>query len=299
MIESDHSWRLPAHMFMVSAWSANCSKPADPMSCVGTNQPRNRTTAQPRPFAWTDLTWLLHAYHVSWGYYLDHGAQSATNPSGVPTIWNPLPGFTDVKQDHQGANIHPLATFMSQASTGTLPALSWIVPNPADSEHPAALVSTGQAYVTRIINAVMRSKDWNSTAIFLSWDDWGGFYDHVVPPAVDALGYGIRVPAIVISPYARRGFIDHHNLSSDSWLRFIEDDFLFGFRLNPAADGRPDSRPVVRENLAGNILRDFNFNQKPRPPLILKPCPATTLVPKPAPGCHNTVKLNARSWGDS
>src|SRR5260370_36892929 len=180
------------------------------MSGVGTDQPHTRTAAHARPFAWTDLTWLLHAYHVSWGYYLDHGAQSATNPQGVPTIWNPLPGFTDVKQDHQGANIQPLSTFMSQASTGTLPALSWIVPNSADSEHPAALVSTGQAYVTRIINAVMRSKDWSSTAIFLSWDDCVGFYDHVVPPAVDALGYAIRGPAIIITPYARHGLIVHH-----------------------------------------------------------------------------------------
>jgi phospholipase C len=297
--ESEHSWSLPSHMSLVSAWAANCSNPAKPLSCVGTDQPRNRTVTQPRPFAWTDLTYLLHAYHVSWGYYLDHGAQSATNPQGVPTIWNPLPGFTDVKQDHQAANIQPLTTFMSQAQHGTLPALSWIVPNAADSEHPAALVSTGQAYVTRIINAVMRSKDWNSTAIFVSWDDWGGFFDHVVPPTVDALGYGIRVPAMVISPYARRGFIDHNNLSSDSWLKFIENDFLYGARLNPATDGRPDSRPVVRENLAGGVLSDFNFNQKPRPPLILKPCPATTLVPTPGPGCNNSVKLNVSSWGDS
>ena len=299
MFESEDSWSLPSHMSMVSAWAANCSSPARPMSCVGTDSPRNRTAARPRPFAWTDLTWLLHAYHVSWGYYLDHGTQSASNRQGVPTIWNPLPGFTDVKQDHQEANVQPLSTFMSQAQNGTLPELSWIVPNAADSEHPAALVSTGQAYVTRIINAVMRSKNWNSTAIFLSWDDWGGFYDNVVPPAVDSLGYGIRVPAIIISPYARRGFIDHHTVSSDSWLKFIENDFLYDARLNPATDGRPDPRPDVRENLAGSILQDFNFNQKPRPPLILKPCPATTLVPAPAPGCASTVKLNVSSWGDS
>jgi phospholipase C len=299
MFESEDSWSLPSHMSMVSAWSANCSNPANPMSCVGNDQPHNRTAANPRPFAWTDLTWLLHASHVSWGYYLDHGAQSATNPQGVPKIWNPLPGFTDVKQDHQESNVQPLSTFMSQATTGNLPQLSWIVPNAADSEHPAALVSTGQAYVTRIINAVMSSPDWNSTAIFLSWDDWGGFYDNVVPPAVDALGYGIRVPAIIISPYARAGFIDHNAVSTDSWLKFIEDDFLLGNRLNPATDGRPDSRPDVRENLAGSILPDFNFNQKPRPPLILAPCPATTLIPAPKPGCGNTVKLNVKSWGDS
>jgi phospholipase C len=296
--ESDDSWSLPAHLFMVSAWSADC-KTANPMSCVGTDQPRDRTAARPRPFAWTDLTWLLHMYHVSWGYYLDGGAQSASNPQGVPKIWNPLPGFTDVKQDGQEANIKTLGDFYSQAKAGTLPALSWMVPNAADSEHPPALISRGQDYVTKIINAVMRSKDWDSTAIFLAWDDWGGFYDQVVPPTKDALGYGMRVPAIVISPYARRGFIDNTVLSSDSYLKFIEDDFLAGARINPETDGRPDSRPDVRDAMADSILRDFNFNQKPRPPLILNPCPATTLTPKPVAGCDGNVALHFSTWGDS
>src|SRR5262249_4888186 len=156
-----------------------------------------------------DLTWLLHMDGVSWGYYLDGGKQSPSNPGGVPSIWNTLPGFSDVKQDGQDGNIQPLGQFLNQASKGTLPAVSWIVPSPADSEHPPALVSRGQAYVTKVINAVMRSKDWGSSAIFLAWDDWGGFYDNVVPPNKDALGYGMRVPGIVISPYARHGFVDH------------------------------------------------------------------------------------------
>jgi phospholipase C len=292
--ESEHTWSLPAHLSMVSAWTANC-KTANPMSCVGTDSPRDRTPARPRPFAWTDLTWLLNRNHVSWGYFLDGGAGSG----GVPTIWNPLPGFGDVHRDGQTANIRPLAGFLSEAAAGTLPAVSWIVPKPADSEHPAALVSRGQAYVTRIINAVMRSKDWKSTAIFLSWDDWGGFYDNVVPPNKDPLGYGFRVPNIVISPYAKRGFVDHAVSSSDSYLKFIEDDFLGGARLNPVTDGRPDSRTVVRENLTDNLLQDFNFNQPARAPLILIPCPPTTLTPKPKPGCNGNVALNFKSWGDS
>jgi phospholipase C len=296
--ETDDSWSLPAHLEMVSAWSADC-KTSNPMSCVGTDQPRDRTAARPRPFAWTDLTWLLHRDHVSWGYYLDHGAQSASNPEGVPKIWNPLPGFTDVKEDGQEANIKTLGDFLTAAKAGTLPALSWMVPDAADSEHPPALISRGQAYTTRIINAVMRSKDWDSSVIFLAWDDWGGFYDQVVPPVKDALGYGIRVPALVISPYARRGFIDSHQLSSDSYLQFIEDDFLAGSRINPETDGRPDSRPDVGENLAGSILGDFNFNQKPRPPLLLKPCPATTLTPTPVAGCDGNVALHFSTWGDS
>jgi len=299
MFESEHSWSLPSHMSMVSAWAANCSNPADPMSCKGTDMPNNRTAANPAPFAWTDLTWLLHKDKVSWGYYLDHGAQGPGHKVGVPAIWNTLPGFTDVKADGQQGNVRPLDTFMSQAKSGTLPAVAWLVPDPADSEHPPALVSTGQAYVTRIINAVMASKDWDSSAIFLASDDWGGFYDNVVPPTADSLGYGIRVPAMVISPFARRGYVDPQTLSSDAYLRFIEDDFLGGARLNPATDGRPDPRPDVRENMTGNLLSDFNFGQKPRPPLILNPCPPTTLVPRPAPGCDGSVALNVSSWGDS
>ncbi len=298
MFESNRSWSLPAHLSLVSAWSANC-RTANPMSCVGTAYPRSRTTANPRPFAWTDLTWLLHEHHVSWACYLDHGTQQGGSGPGVPDDWNPLPGFTDVSQDHQAHYIQDLGAFVRAAAEGTLPAVSWILPEPADSEHPPALVSRGQAYVTRIINAVMRGPDWDSSAIFLTWDDWGGFYDNVVPPRVDPLGYGIRVPALVISPYASRSFIDHQPLSSDSYLRFIEDDFLSGARLNPRTDGRPDRRRVIRDQIAGNILRDFNFDQRPRPPLILDPCPATTLTPAPPPGCDGFIALNVSKWGDS
>ena len=80
-----------------------------------------------------------------------------------------------------------------------------------------------------------------------------------------------HTPAMVISPYAKRGFIDNSQLSSDSYLQFIEDDFLAGSRIDPETDGRPDSRPDVGDNIAGSILGDFNFNQKPRPPLVLTP----------------------------
>jgi len=294
MFESDASWSFTSHLAMVSAWSAKCPDPTNPMSCKSDLLPRDRTTNVPEPFAWTDLTYLLHKDNVSWGYYLDHGEQSTTNPNGVPKIWDVLPGFTDVSQDKQTGNIQTLTDFKAQAKTGTLPAVSWIVPDQEDSEHPSALVSTGQAYVTRIINAVMRSSDWNSSAIFLAWDDWGGFYDNVVPPTADSLGYGIRVPAMVISPYAKSGYIDPQTLSSDAYLKFIEDDFLGGQRLNPANDGRPDSRPDVRESLSllGSLQKDFNFNQAPRPPMILTPCPAnSTLTPTPPAGCRGMVKL--------
>lgn len=108
-------------------------------------------------------------------------------------------------------------------------------------------------------------------------DDWGGFYDHVAPPQVDSLGYGLRVPGLVISPYAKSGYIDHQTLSFDAYLKFIEDDFLHGQRLNPKTDGRPDSRPDVRENapILGNLVNDFDFNQTPRKPLVLPVHPKT------------------------
>jgi phospholipase C len=301
--ESPHSWSLPAHLAMVSAWSAVCNKHHNPMSCKSSDSPVTRSSGDPTPYAWTDLTYLLNKFGVTWGYYLDHGARSAGNPSGVPPIWNVLPGFTDLAQP-PGTGVQPLTNFMTQAQNGNLPSLSWIVPDPKDSEHPPALVSTGQAYVTNIINAVMNSPDWNSTAIFLSWDDWGGFYDHVNPLGVapDSWGYGIRVPSIVISPYANQGQIDSQTLSSDAYLKFIETDFLGGQRLDPATDGRPDSRPDVRENYSGlgDMAADFNFNQTPRPPVILNPCPTTTLVnPAPNATCTNSVPLHFRSWGDS
>ena len=162
--------------------------------------------------------------------------------------------------------------------------MSWITPSGSNSEHPPASVHQGQAYVTAIINAAMESPDWKSTAIFLSWDDWGGFYDNVVPPAVDQNGYGLRVPAIIISPYAKQGFIDHQTLSSDAYLKFIEDDFLGGARLNPKTDGRPDPRPDVREDepVLGNLEQDFNFSQPPRPPVLLPTNPPTDSPTIPA-----------------
>jgi phospholipase C len=127
----------------------------------------------------------------------------------------------------------------------------------------------------------MNSPNWPHSVIFLAWDDWGGFYDHVRPPAVDGLGYGIRVPGLVISPYAKKGYIDHQTLSFDAYLKFIEDDFLGGRRLDPKTDGRPDSRPLVRENAAvlGNLLSDFDFHQPPRVPLLLPVNPTTSLTP--------------------
>jgi len=298
MFQPNASWSFPEHLYLVSEWSAKCSQAADPMSCLtNIDAPGNAMTGgagkingdnqAARNFAWTSLTYLLYTHHVSWKYYVAEGTtpdcenDAATCPAGqqrvgTPDIWNPLPGFTDVRQDGQVSNVQTIDHFYADAKAGNLPAVSWVVPNGAVSEHPPGLVSAGQAYVTTLINSVMSSADWSSTAIFLSWDDWGGFYDHVVPPVVDGAGYGLRVPGLVISPYARRGYVDKQVLSHDAYAKFIEDVFLGGQRLDPKTDGRPDSRPDVRESSSslGDLTADFNFNQAPRPGVLLNPNPA-------------------------
>ena len=285
MFEPNASWSLPQHLFMVSGWSARCSSPGDPMSCTSDIDLQIAKTAS-NDYAWTDLTYLLHKANVSWRYYLAEGTAPDCNDSemecppqpqlaNVPTIWNPLPQFDTVKANGQLGNVVAIEQFYLDVKNGQLPAVSWVVPDGAVSEHPPALVSTGQAYVTGIVNTIMQSPDWSSTAIFLTWDDWGGFYDHVQPPAVDGNGYGLRVPGLVISPYAKKGFIDHQTLSHDAYLKFIEDVFLGAQRLDPATDGRPDSRPTVRERMAalGDLANDFDFTQAPQAPLVLKQKP--------------------------
>jgi phospholipase C len=295
MYEPNASWSLPQHLYQVSEWSAFCTDPNNPFSCTNALQNPNPSDGLAR-YAWTDLTYLLHQFGVTWGYYVFQGTEpDCENDAAMtcapvrqgpttPGIWNPLPSFTDVAQDGQLGNIQSLSNFFAAAKSGTLPAVSWIDPNGKVSEHPTALVSAGQTYVTGLINAIMQSPDWNSTAIFLSWDDWGGFYDHVVPPLADLNGYGLRVPGMVISPYAKAGMIDPQTLSHDAYTKFIEDDFLGGQRLDPATDGRPDPRPDVRENspLLGDLTADFDFTQPPRPPMILPVCPTTDLTPKPS-----------------
>jgi phospholipase C len=302
MFEPNASWSLPQHLFMVSEWSALCTNPLDPFSCTNALQTPNGDALTGGPndgllqYAWTDLTWLLHRYGVSWGYYIFQGSEpdceqdqnmTCSQPplnAHTPGIWNPLPSFTDVAQDQQLGNVQTLTNFFIAARDGTLPAVSWITPNSKVSEHPPALVSAGQTYVTGLVNAIMKSPDWNSTAIFVSWDDWGGFYDHVVPPAIDQNGLGLRLPGLVISPYAKPGFIDHQTLSHDDYNKFIEDAFLGGQRLDPSTDGRPDPRPDVREDVApGDLTGEFDFSRPPRAPVILPVCPRTDL--SPAPSC--------------
>ena len=287
MFAPTDSWTLPAHLFLVSGWSATCTDLDDPMSCTSDQKFPGGMWAKtgkqwipadggPRPYIWGDLTWMLYTHGVSWSYYVGPGtcvAPPCEDLMGIETapVQNPLPGFQSVQATGQLSNIRPNTEFFRDAKTGDLPSVSWVMPVVDRAEHPPDNIQDGMSWVTKIVNSVMQGPAWERSAIFLTWDDWGGFYDHVEPPVVDENGWGLRVPSMVISPWAKPGFIDHQVLSYDAYLKLIEDRFLGGARLDPATDGWPDSRPTVREALEilGDLADDFDFSQQPLPPLIL------------------------------
>ncbi len=276
------SWTLPSHLFMVSGWSAFCKDHERAMSCrseiyAGLEKAKRDAV----PYAWTDITYLLHENNVSWAWYVSPGTcwskDCKKGPEGTSSAINVMPGFQTVHENDQMDNIKFHPSYLAAAENGTLPSVSWVLPGNGFSDHPGngAPISKGQEWVTKVINAAMEGPDWDSTAIFVAWDDWGGFYDHVKPPRVDENGYGLRVPAFMVSPYAKKGYIDSQTLSFDAYLKFIEDIFLDGQRLNPKNDGRPDPRPTVRENvkILGDLRKEFDFSQEPRKPMVLDPTP--------------------------
>jgi phospholipase C len=311
MFEPVASYSLPDHLYMVSGWAATCTPADAALNCMSdNNNPGNgnhvgtagtKLIPPPPEYAWTDITWLLHAHNVEWRSFVAGGktpdcddgqmtCDASAQHYSIPSYWNVLPWFDDVKADDQVGNVVDTEQFFVDLAAGQLYAVSWLTPSDELSEHPTNLVSTGQNYVTGIINAVMMSPFWDSTVIFLTWDDWGGFYDHVLPPSVDINGYGLRVPAMTISPWVKPHQIDHTIYSQDAYRKFIEDIFLNGERLNPATDGRPDNRPSVRDSepILGDLLTEFDFTQTPNPPLVLPVCPTgvdTVWIDAASP-CH-------------
>ena len=311
--EPAEDFSLTAHLYMVSAWSAKCTNLSDPLTCYSDIQ-LTSADARSHQFAWSSAADLLDAAGVTWKYYFNNGAQpdcpdgeftcppdEVSGDPGVSGIWNPVSGFTTIQakvaQSPDYLKVHnpPLIQFYRDLSKGHLPAVSWIVPDNLTSEHPSNGVQEGMEYVTAMVNAVMQSQYWNNTTIFVSWDDWGGFLDHEPPPIADyvvvngnktiPLGYGIRVPGLIISPWVRPQ-IDHQVTSFDAYLKFIEDVFLGSARIGAPGTVRPDSRTTIRESLTqistrsggnepvGDLMNDFDFDQTPLPPMVL-----STLIP--------------------
>jgi phospholipase C len=238
----------------------------------------------PDGFSFASMIKLFNQTHLSWKYYDETlprptgFVKARDDPGGwfFPDpkhfwIWNPLPGFNAVRDNkYSMARIGPLSDYFEDLKRGTLPQVSWVVPACRDSEHPPEPVDQGMWYVTRIVNALMQSPYWKSSVIFLTWDDYGGFYDHLPPPMVDSLGYGPRVPMIVISPYSKPGYISHVTYDFTSVLKFVEKRWSLGHLC-------------ARDDRANDMSDCFDFNQEPNHPMVI-PIPAN-FKPRNVWGC--------------
>ena len=200
MFAAVRAWSYPGHLQLVSEWVATCTNNTQALSCKTALPNGNKAQIQAIQVPWASLFQLMDVHGVSWKYYLGTGVEPncidaemtcapAFGPGGaVPLIWNPMPSFLYIKDqggtylDKHNSDINH---FLADLANRHLPQVSWIVPNWKYSEHPPFSITAGMEYVTSLVNAIMESPYWTKTAIFITWDDWGGFYDHVVPPNVD------------------------------------------------------------------------------------------------------------------
>ena len=229
-------------------------------------QDRNYGTQQRACFDYTTLGDELDAAKLSWRFYAVRYNKDGGGNGGT---WS---GYQAVKHIFRGPDwkadvITPNWKFITDVRAGKLANFTWITPECAESDHNECGGGFGPSWVAAIVNTVGKSKFWNSTAIFVQWDDWGGLYDHVPPPFEDYDGNGFRVPLLVISPFAKRDYVSHVQFETASVLRFAED--LYGLPQMAAADARANSP-------AGDC---FNFSQKPRPFVPIKaPHPADFFI---------------------
>jgi phospholipase C len=171
-------------------------------------------------------------------------------------FWNPFSAKGTTYTPQYSPHYVNRVQIFTDLKNGNFPQVSWVIQSFSINEHPPASITFGMNWVKRVINAVMSSHYWNSTAIILTWDDYGGFYDHVPPPQIDKYSLGFRMPTLIISPYAKSGYIGHPKYQFESMLKFIE------WRFNiPSLTGR--------DAHANNLLNAFDFNQKPSPPQIV------------------------------
>ncbi len=187
---------------------------------------------------------LLDAKHVVWHYY---------QYSYIANFWA---GPDAIRHIHEEKNyrtevVAPSSRVLSDVLNGDLEAVSWVTPDLDDSDHARVADGSGPSWVTSIVNAVGTSRYWKDTAIFITWDDWGGWYDHVKPPKYNSYELGFRVPLIVVSPYAKRGYVSHRQHEFGSILKFIEETYGLG------SLGTTDVR-------ADDLADCFDFTQKPR-----------------------------------
>src|SRR5579884_674664 len=221
-----------------------------PHQTVKVTSSNGSVSIQEACFDFETLADELDAQHYSWRYYAPPEGKSGY-------IWSSFNAIKHIRYGPDWKFVVPTEQFMADAANGTLPTVSWVVTPGQFSEHPPASVCVGENWTVQMLDALMKGPDWSSTAVFLTWDDFGGFYDHVPPQQIDNYGLGFRVPLLVISPYAKKGFVDHTQFEFSSMLRFAEDEL----GLKPLTN---------RDQGANDMMDAFDFQQSARPPLTLK-----------------------------
>jgi phospholipase C len=232
------------------------------------------------PGGWGDLPTIfdrLEAAGISWKFYVQNYDPKITfrtaqdSDRAAQVVWVPLLGYARYVDDPKlSRHIVDMEEYFADLKRGTLPAVAYMVPSGA-SEHPPGSIKAGQRFVRTLITELMASRYWKSSAFMWSYDDWGGWYDHVPPPRVDARGYGFRVPALLVSAWAKRGHVDSTQLDFASVPKFIE----VNWGLRPLS---------TRDAKANTFMNAFDFKGGPRPPVILNTIrhPVTFAEPKRA-----------------
>src|SRR3984957_19165 len=232
MFQSNSGPSFPAHQYMIAGQSANADE--NPGAAEwGCDAPHTVRVAMVGPngtdlpgeypcFDYPTMADLLDSRSISWNYY----AAGKSNPAEY--ILSAFQAVHHIRfgQDWNNHVVSPNSQVLTDIQGGKLAQVTWIVPQLPYSDHPGhGSTAEGPSWVANIINAIGASPFWDSTVIFVSWDDWGGWYDHVSPPQVDKMGLGFRVPLIVVSPYAKKGYISHVTHESGGFLRYMEEGF--------------------------------------------------------------------------
>ena len=254
MFQSNSGPSFPAHQYLIAGQSDLASgNPTDKVwgcdAALGTtvsmiNPSTGKQVKGGFPcFDYPTIFDELNARQISWRYY---------TPTETAR-WSALDAIRHIRYSAYWGNVTtaPAYTPQADAQAGTLPHVTFIVPNGQNSDHPSEGADRGPAFVASIVNAIGQGPQWRHTAILITWDDWGGWYDHVAPEELDVYGLGCRVPFIVVSPYAKQGYVSHVHYEFGSVLRLIES----AFDLAPV--GASDKR-------AADLGDVFDFNQRPR-----------------------------------
>jgi phospholipase C len=205
---------------------------------------------------------LLDAKGITWRYYApSNGPPSNSTSSAYEAIRHIFYG-----NDWKSNDISPQTQVLTDIANGDMAQVTWIVPDWLHSDHPGNNSDEGPDWVASIVNVIGASPFWNSTAIFIMWDDWGGWYDHVVPQSIDSMGPGFRVPLIVVSPYAKHGYVSHQVYETASLLTYMEKNF-----------GLPNLG--ARDATANDLSDCFDYSQKPAPYVAIQTkVPVDTLL---------------------